>query len=244
MKNRSPRLSLLLIVSILALIGCESKAVLPTETATTNPVEAPTEVPSASGSTVVSTATPTRVSVTPEDATGGATANWQIYRNEKYGYSFKYFADCHLGPMPEGCKKAPPAERDPECLCFLDGDNPNHVFLQACLGNLDHPTLLTWEVSHFETPAFNPPQGADLVAWMREKWSSYEDTPDEPNTDIGGMPAVRYLSPQSPMAPSVETIYFMKDAMLFEIRMLSVEEGNNRELYDQMVSSFSTFEVS
>jgi len=77
-----------------------------------------------------------------------------------------------------------------------------------------------------------------------EKWSSYEDTPDEPNTDIGGMPAVRYLSPQSPMAPSVETIYFMKDAMLFEIRMLSVEEGNNRELYDQMVSSFSTFEVS
>ena len=79
MKNRSPRLSLLLIVSVLALIGCESKAVPPTETTTTNRVETPTEAPSASGSTGVPTVTPSGVNVAPEDATGHETADWQIY---------------------------------------------------------------------------------------------------------------------------------------------------------------------
>jgi len=57
--------------------------------------------------------------------------------------------------------------------------------------------------------------------------------------DIGGVPAVRILSPKSPMAPSYEDIWFFQNDILFRINILDVDNESNRELYDQILSTFS-----
>ena len=173
-------------------------------------------------------------------ASGKTTDDWNTYKNEKYGYSFMYPSDCFFGPMPSDCKEKPPEERRLECLCFLDSENPDDVRMQAFLGDGDHLTLAGFSVSHYDTPAYNPPQGTELINLIKENYSEmFEDIPDEPNMDINGIPAVRILSPQSPMAPSYLDIYYLQNDLLFRINMLDVDNEDNKELYDQILSTFS-----
>ncbi len=42
--------------------------------------------------------------------------------------------DCFIGRMPVYCKASPPEERPHECLCFLDGENPDQVRFNAFTG--------------------------------------------------------------------------------------------------------------
>jgi len=169
-----------------------------------------------------------------------STADWNTYKNEKHGYSFMYPTDCFYGRMPSDCKGKPPEERRAECLCFLDGENPDNVFIQAFLGDGEKPSLAAFTVSHHDSDVFNPPPGTDLASWINENYSEmFEDIPEEPNMDIGGVPAVRILSPQSPMAPSYEDIWFFQNDILFRINILDVDNESNRELYDQILSTFS-----
>jgi len=168
------------------------------------------------------------------------TDDWQIYRNEKYGYSFKYPPDCFYGPMPGDCKQKPPEERRPECLCFLNGENPDVVTLEITIIEADTVTSFPFHIDHYDTPFYNPPPGIDLNTWIKDTYYSYiEDIPDEQNMEIGGIPAVKFYTPRSPMAPSQEEIFFIKEDILFRIYMIDVENENNRELYDQLLSSFS-----
>jgi hypothetical protein len=163
---------------------------------------------------------------------------WLTYTNEKHGYSFQYPADCFYGPMPAGCKKKPPEERPPECLCFLNGENPDEVFLQALVGEAEGFRGVAFSISHYETPVYNPPPDTELIEWLREQFSGMpQDIPDEPNTEIDGIPAVSVYSPRSPMAPSCEEIYFTVDNKLFRINMLDVDNKDNKALYDQMLST-------
>ena len=165
---------------------------------------------------------------------------WIRYDNQKYGYNLHYPPDCTFGAMPGYCKEKPPEERPQECLCFINGENPDRAFLQAFLGEGDQLTLADFSVSHYDTPVFNPPPGKDLVEWVKENFSEmFEDIPNETNMEIGGIPAVRIYSPSSPMAPSYEEIYFIKDDILFRINMLDVDNEDNRELYNFMLQSFS-----
>jgi hypothetical protein len=173
-------------------------------------------------------------------ATADQPQQWIRYDNEKYGYNLHYPPDCTFGPMPAGCKEKPPEERPQECLCFINGENPDEVFMQAFLGEGDQLTLASFYVSHYDTPVYNPPPGTDLVGWIKDNLSEmFEDIPDETNTEIGGIPAVKIYSPSSPMAPSYEEIYFIKDDILFRINMLDVDNEDNREFYDFVLQSFS-----
>jgi hypothetical protein len=173
-------------------------------------------------------------------ASGDPNDDWNTYKNEKYGYSFMYPTNCFYGRMPSDCKEKPPEERRAECLCFLDGENPDTVFLQAFLGDGDQLTLAGFTVSHHDSGVFNPPPDTDLASWLNENFSEMlEDIPEEPNMDIGGAPAVRILSPQSPMAPSYEDIWFFQNDILFRINILDVDNESNRALYNQILSTFS-----
>ena len=175
-----------------------------------------------------------------ENAATQAGEEWKVYRNDMYGYSFEYPSDCTLGPLPGDCKKKPPEERSPECLCYLNAENPGSVSLGKHHGEADKLTLAGLFVSHHDTPVFNPPPGKELVPWFNENFAErYEEFPAEPNMEIDGIQAMRIYSPQSPMAPSFEDIYFIKNDILFQINLLDVDDNYNRELYDQLLSTFS-----
>ena len=166
--------------------------------------------------------------------------DWKFYKNETYGYSFMYPSDCFFGPMPSDCKDKPPEQRRSECLCFLDTTNPDNVFMQAFLGEGDHLTLAILTISHYDTPVFNPPAGIELIAWLKVNFSGiFETIPDEANLQISGLPAVRLHSPQSPMAPSYDEIYYMQNGVLFRINMLDIDNETNSDLYRQILSTFS-----
>jgi len=168
-----------------------------------------------------------------------STADWNIYKNERPGYSFMYPTDCFYGPMPSDCKEKPPEERRAECLCFLDAENSDNVFLQAFLGNGDQLSLAAFTVSHHDSDVFNPPPGTDLASWINVNYSEmFEDIPEEPNMDIGGAPAVRLYSPPSTMAGSYEDIWFFQNDILLRLNLLDVDREINRELYDQILSTF------
>ena len=164
---------------------------------------------------------------------------WSTYSNEKYGYSFDYPTDCTFGPMPRDCKSKPPAERPQECLCFLDSQNPDRVFMQSFLGERDNLSLAEISISHPDSPTFNPPEGTELIDWLKSEFSQmHADIPTEPNYEIDGVPMVRIYTPSSPMALSTENIYFLLDGKLIHIQLLDVDTTDNLELYEQLLASF------
>ena len=176
---------------------------------------------------------------TDESAVLEPTTEKNIYTNEKYGYTFMYPTDCYFGQMPRDCKEKPPEERRAECLCFLDSTNPDRIFLQAFLGDIDQLSLAQFVVSHSDSPVFNPPRGTDLASWINQNFSEmFEDIPDESNMDLNGIQAVRVIHPRSPQSPGFENIYYFHNDILFQIQLLSVDNADNVELYDQMLASF------
>jgi hypothetical protein len=141
--------------------------------------------------------------------------------------------------MPADCKQKPPEERRQECLRFLNGENPDEVFMQAFLGKPDQLSLALVSVSHFDTPLYHPPQGTELAIWVNEGLQEmFAEIPDEPNMEINGVPAVRLHSPQTPMAPSFEEIYFIHNGVLLRISMLDVDNEDKKQLYTQVLASF------
>ncbi len=168
------------------------------------------------------------------------TVNWNSYKNEKYGYSLKYPIDCSYGPLAGSCKQSPPEERPLECRCFLNGEDPDVVGMQAFIGTKSDLTLATISISHHSTDVYNPPADVELIDWLKEKFS-YLDIPDEINMELDEVPAVKVYTPQSPGAYSQENIYFIKDNKLFDIYMVDVDNEDNRELYDKIIKSFKVF---
>jgi len=164
--------------------------------------------------------------------------DWVVFKNEAYGYSFNIPANCILGPMPSDCKQKPPEVRDLACLCFLNAENPNEIYFQSFLGE-GNSTLAGFSVSHFNTPLYYPPEETDLIEWLQVNFSERLDgMPDVASMEIDGIPAVTIFRSASPTAGAYKEIYFLKDERLFRIQMVDVLEEDNRELYDQVLSSF------
>ena len=163
---------------------------------------------------------------------------WKPYVNEKHGYTIMVPSDCLIGRMPSYCKATPPEERPQECLCFLDGENPDQVIFQAFSGEADNLSLATFGFAHYDTPMFNPPAGTGLVEWLQESFTDRGlEIPGEPNATIGGIPAIRIDTPHSPQAPSYSDIYFIKEDLLFKISMIDVENELNNKIYEKLLSS-------
>jgi hypothetical protein len=178
-------------------------------------------------------------SMTPLPPTPDLTADWQTYQSEKYGYSFKYPPDCFYGPMPGDCKQKPPEERRPECLCFLNGENPDEVSLGKLIIEADTVSGAPFHISHYDTPAYNPPEGEDWVKWLKETWSYLSDEmPDEANQTFGGLPAVRIYTPGGGGGSSAENIFVVRDGKLIQISMINVEVEEAREFYELILATF------
>ena len=168
-----------------------------------------------------------------------ATEDWQVYTNEKYGYSLKYPKPCLYGPLPGYCKQSPPEERPRECLCYCNAEDPNDVSLGTYTGTKSDLNGASFVVFHsVYVDHYNPPAGTDLVSWVKENFP-HQDVPDEVNMEIDGIPAVNVYTPFSGMAWSQEDIYFIKDDKLLKIQLLDVDNEDNRELYDQILFTFS-----
>jgi len=164
------------------------------------------------------------------------TDGWQTYKNDKYGYSFKYPTDCSYGPLPGHCKQSPPEERPKECRCYLNGEDQNEVSLGTFTGTKSALTGATFNVLSPETDAYTPKE-TDLVVWLKEKFQ-YQEMPDESNMELGGIPAVKVYTPQSPGAYSQENIYFIKNDKLFNIYVIDVDNEGNKKLYNQIINTF------
>ena len=205
---------------------------------------APTASGGSGAPTLIPTAAPVDVPPTEQPAVI-EEPEWMTYSNERYGYSFQYPSDCFYGRMPVTCKENPPEDRPPECLCFLDGENPDQVIMQAFIGEKENLALAQFRVSHYGSPQFNPPPGTDLIEWLGEILVGMDlDIPDEPNLSIDGIPAAKIYSPGSPQAPSFDEIYLIRDDKLLQIQMLDVDNQENSDLYDQLFSTFETIEIA
>ena len=177
---------------------------------------------------------------TPLLPTLDVTDDWPEYVNAEFGYAFKYPAGCFFGPMAAECKKKPPEVRSPECLCFLNAEKPNEVFMQSFVGNAEEGfTLVTFSVAHRVTQAFNPPEGKELASWLNSQWSYLsEDMPVEANLIIDGLPAVSIYTPGSQQAFASENIFVIKDGRLIQINMIDVDIEEHRELYENILTTF------
>ena len=172
------------------------------------------------------------------------TADWNNYENQKYGYSFKYPKPCLYGGLPGYCKQSPPEERPRECLCYFNAEDPNSVSLGTYTGTKSDLTGASFVVFHsIYVDYYSPAAGTDLVNWVKENFSYYEDIPDEINMEIDGIPALRVYTPKSQMAWSQEDIYFIRNDKVFQISMLDVDNKDNKELYTKMLFTFRFIEI-
>ena len=207
------------ILLILLIAACSS----------TEPQPTSTQVPPTD-----TTAPPT---ATPLPPTPDATADWPEYVNTELGYAFKYPAGCSLGPLAADCGEIPPEERSAECLCSLNTEDPDVVLLQSLLGNVEEGfTLATFQVLHYDTPEFNPPEGEELSSWLTSQHHVLpEDMPDGPNLVIDGIPAVRVY--RQWREQNAEEIYVIRNGRLISILMQYVDVEEHRELYENILTT-------
>jgi len=164
----------------------------------------------------------------------------KTFTNEKYGYSFDVPRSCYEGPLLGACKQSPPEERPEECLCFVNGANPDSVTFQDYTITSEEVSLATFSVLTSDTAVFSPPEGADLISHMQLEFSErYPEIPNEANMELGGFPALRISIPGSPGVADYQEIFFIKEDRLFKIYLIDTINESNMTIYDRILASFT-----
>ena len=201
------------------------------------PSASPTILPIPTSEPIVTQViSPSLTSPTPSSTPTPASSNWQTYTNPTYNYSLNYPDPCLSGPLPGYCKQDPPDQKSAECLCFLNGTDPDSLIMQTYTGASPNLTLATFSLSHLSTPAYNPPAGTDLITRLNANFS-FQNIPSSTNTQIDGLPAAEVYTSQSPGAYSQKGVYFLQNDLLFHISMVDVDNQANQDLYNQILSS-------
>jgi len=166
---------------------------------------------------------------------------WKTFTNEQFGYSFEVPAFCYEGPLPGDCKQSPPEEQPEECLCFVDGTDPEFVSFQKFTITSEETSLATIWIMSPDTRAYSPAEGADLVSFIQQEWSDMGlgELPDEPNLDLDGLHAVSLLIPQSQGGAAAQEVFFFKENRLFRITMIDNLVESNMNLYEHFLESFT-----
>jgi len=165
---------------------------------------------------------------------------WKTFTNEQYGYSFDVPESCYEGPLLGACKQSPPEERPEECLCFINGSNPDSVMFQNFTITSEEVSLATFSIMSSDTAAFSPPEGTDLISFVQQEFSErYPEIPGESNMELGGLPALRISIAGSPGVADYQEIFFIKENRLFKISLNDTMNENNMTIYDQILGSFT-----
>ena len=166
---------------------------------------------------------------------------WKTFSNDQYGYSFEVPSFCYEGPLPGECKQSPPEERSEECLCFVDGTNPDSVMFQDFTITNEDVSLATFSISSPDTPAFSPTEGTDLIPFVQQEFGEMypAEIPSEPNMELDGVPAVRIAIAGSPGVADYQEIFFIRENKLFKITLLDTSVESNMNIYEKILSTFA-----
>ena len=166
---------------------------------------------------------------------------WKTFTNEQFGYSFEVPEFCYEGPLPGDCKQSPPEERSEECLCFIDGTDPEFVSFQKFTITSEETSLATIWIMSPDTRAYSPDEDTDLVSFIQQEWSemNLEELPDEPNMDLDGLPAISMSIAESQGGAAAQEIFFIKENKLFKITLVDNLVEININLYDHFLESFA-----
>jgi len=166
---------------------------------------------------------------------------WKTFTNEQYGYSFEVPASCHEGPLFGDCKQSPPEERSEECLCFIDGTNPDSVMFQNFSIINKEISLATFSIMSPDTPAFSPAAGTDLISFIQQEFSEMypDEIPSESNIELDGSPALLISIAGSPGVADYQEIFFIKENKLFKISLIETLIESNMKIYDRILASFA-----
>jgi len=165
---------------------------------------------------------------------------WKTFTNEQYGYSFDVPASCYEGPLLGACKQSPPEERPEECLCFINGANPDSVMFQNFTIASEGVSLATFSIMSSDTAPFSPPEGTDLISFVLQEFSEmYPEIPSESNIELGEFPALRISIAGSPGVTDYQEIFFIKENRLFKISLIDTLNKSNLAIYDRILESFT-----
>ena len=168
------------------------------------------------------------------------STEWKTFSNDQYGYSFEVPAFCFEGPLPGECKQSPPEERAEECLCFVDGTNPDSVMFQNITITNEGFPMASVSIMSPDVPAYSPTEGSDLVTFVQQEFGEMYsvEIPIESNMELDGVTALRISVAGSPGVGDYQDIYFIKENKLFKITLIDTLIENNMNTYERILSTF------
>lgn len=140
----------------------------------------------------------------------------KTYFNERFGYTFRYPG-----------------------FATVSGENLDQA-LQITGPTVEGGGWLMIGVSHMDTEFFHPPVDADLHAWL-DRWGLLNGEL-QPPMEIAGLPAIHITDAGGAGGHGSDHYYFVNEGQLFYIQIVHAGEKEDRDLYDEFLTSFQFVE--